>query len=91
MWSEKKQDPMVWEVEAMLREEWFPEDPLRALTDYTDTLKGIQLEREVERCKVAFVSAERARDWDRVNQIAHRLTELVKQRDMLLSRSREVG
>ncbi len=91
MWSEKKQDPIVWEVEAMLREEWFPEDPLRALTDYTDTLKGIQLEREVERCKVAFVSAERAQDWDRVNQIAHRLTELVKQRDMLLSRSREVG
>ncbi len=91
VWLEKKQDPMVWEVEAMLREEWFPEDPLRTLTDYTDTLQGIQLEREVERCKAAFISAERAQDWEKVNQIATRLTELVKQRDMLLSRSREVG
>ena len=91
VWSEKKQDPLVWEVEAMLREEWFPEDPLRTLTDYTDTLRGIQLERDVERCKAAFISAERAQDWEKVSQIAARLTDLVKQRDMLLSRSREVG
>lgn len=91
IWTEKKQDALVWEVEAMLREEWLPEDPLRTLTDYTDTLKGIRLEREVERLKAAFISAERAQDWEKVNQIAIRLTELIKQRDVLLTRSREVG
>ncbi len=91
IWSEKEQDPLVWEVEAMLREDWFPEDPLRTLMDYTNTLKGIQLDRDVERCKAAFINAERAQDWAMVTQIADRLNDLIKQRDMLLSRSREVG
>lgn len=89
-WTQRENDADRWEIEAALREASLPEDPLKTLEDYTNTLKQSYIHQELNRCTQAMRTAEKSQEWDEVSRIAARVDQLVKQRQSILSRSREV-
>ncbi|NUN95554.1 MAG: DNA primase [Candidatus Omnitrophica bacterium] len=90
VWDERGADELVWEVEAILREERIPENPLRTLEDYADTLRVAHLDAQIRRHTVELRAAERSSRWDDVGRLASRLDELVKEKKSILSKCREV-
>jgi DNA primase len=90
IWSEHGEDSLLWEVEAILREGRVPDNPLRTLEDYTDTLRLTQIEEELKIRSQAFKAAEESQDGETLGRIAARMEELAKTRDRIRSKSREV-
>lgn len=88
--EQREEDSILWEVEAILREERIPEDPLRTLEDYTDVIVRSYMDRMVEIYRKALVSAEQQHQWDQLQKIALKVDELVKERDIILSKGKEV-
>jgi DNA primase len=88
--SKNEEDSLIWEVEAVLRESKVPENPLRTLTDYANALKKAELNRQIEKCKKEINEAEKSQEWAKITRLAPRLNELVRERNRILSVSREV-
>jgi DNA primase len=90
LWEEALEaDPIRWEIEATLREEVFPDDPLRCLRDYIHTLRRAEIEKEIVDCREAILAAERSQEWDKLVEIAARVDALAKERDLILSETME--
>lgn len=90
MLEQGDEDSILWEVEAILREERIPEDPLRTLEDYTDVIVRSYMDRMVDQYRKALLAAQAEHRWDQLQQIAMKVDELVKERDIILSKGKEV-
>jgi DNA primase len=86
MWAAQEDDPMLWEIEAVLREYKLPEDPVKTLEDYTDTLVEIHILKQLGVYRQALRVAGMAQDSDKESRIALHVDQLAKRRDQILSK-----
>ena len=92
IWTKQENDARRWELEAELREERIPENPLRTLRDYTHTLKRSEIESRIAFRRNKLAVAEESQNWEDIGRLATEIDELVKERETILSeRTEEVG
>jgi DNA primase len=87
--SSRRNDRLHWEIEAELREEGVPDNPLRSLHDYTVVLRKAQIDRQISDSKGALMNAEKKGDWEGVSRLAAQIDELIKKREWILSQRME--
>ena len=83
--SSRGNDRLRWEIEAVLREENIPEDPLRSLRDYAAVLRKAEIDRRISEAKEGLMASEKNGDWESVSRLAARIDELIEKRERVLS------
>jgi len=90
VWREDENNPLFWEIESILREREIPDNPVRSLEDYTNTLKERRIQNQLDAYSQSLVEADRLGNSNEVGRIAAEVDRLVREREVILSRSREV-